>query len=300
MKNTLFKPSRFALTAKKYYSENGRTMLLRLVTMFGIMVTVLCIQGLIETSEHYYLTKTGTDKVDAENSQFRQNIIDSLQKEITKRSNETNNTEIGFSFFMLFAFGIYISSTMVEHTDSKAGRIALYTQPASYLEKYLIRWLTVFPAFFIAFMLSFFFADIIRTAVCLGVYPGAPGTHTIFWDTLGLNILHGENILCLLICLYPALTSMFMLGSTVYSKNAFVKTFVSVAVLAILVIYTGYLTVKFHEANEISRQIEYVSFYKSEHFIISIISCLLCLLALINWLVTYFRFKENDVTHRLI
>lgn len=297
MKNTLFKSSRFALVAKKYYSENGRTMLLRLVTMFGVMVTVFCIQGLIETGERNWTTDNSDT---AECRQECQGRIHIYQQEIEQRSNETNGTEIGFATFMIFAFGIYISSTMVEHTDNKAGRIALYTQPASYFEKYLIRWLTVFPAFIIAFLLSFFFADIIRTAVCHGVYPSAPGTHTIFWDTLGHEILHGKNIIYLLICLYPALTSMFMLGSTVYSKNAFVKTFVSVAVLAILVIYTGYLATKFYKADEMYSQVVYVSFYSSEDFIISIISWLLCLLALINWLVTYFRFKENDVIHRLI
>lgn len=57
MKDTLFNSSRFALVARKYFFESRHTMLLRLVTMFGIMVIVFSLLGLFDTADRYHQMK---------------------------------------------------------------------------------------------------------------------------------------------------------------------------------------------------------------------------------------------------
>jgi hypothetical protein len=187
---------------------------------------------------------------------------------------------------------------MMEHTDTKAGRISLYSQPSSNFEKYFIRWLTAVPLYLIIYALFFVIADIIGTWIAMLIYPDIPGIHNIFYDTLLKEFFSKDQTPLLFISLYFGLQSAFMLGSAVFQKNALVKTFVSVAIIAIISFYILYTTDGAKYAIQINN---YIGYYRSIYMIsCNIATCVIIFLTLFNWLVTYLRFKENDVVCKLI
>jgi hypothetical protein len=292
MKNTLFKSSRFVLVARKYYNEEGHTMLLRLATLFGIMIFVFCFNGIVETNNRNFYTNN-TENVDK--TQFKENM-----KTFQERSNRSNNSELAIGIIILFAFGIYIGSTMMEHTDTKAGRISLYTQPATYFEKYFVRWLAILPIFLIIYALFFVCADMIRTGLCVMIFPNAPDTHHVYYDLLWNEVLQEGSIYVFLAAAFLASQSAFMLGSAVYRKNAFVKTFVSVAIIILVAAFVSYLTDKFYHVITPLDQVIYFGHHDSDKLAANIAALLLYTLTAFNWLITYIRFKENDVLHRLL
>jgi len=292
MKDTLFNSSRFALVARKYFFESKHTMLLRLVTMFGIMVIVFSLLGLFDTADRYHQMKEAQSEMAIQHPQNQK--YDCL---LNGRTNNQNSNEIIFAWFLLFFVGTYMGSKMVEHTGSKAGRISIYSQPATNFEKYFIRWLMVVPISLIIYALLFVGADLVRTGLCQMIYPGVPGTHHVYYDILWEDFFIKDKIGQVYVPVYLALQSIFMLGSTVFCKNKFIKT--ATATVLLILMMTLIIFMIGETSATTNNNIYYVS-YSTYNNLTHIITSALLVLTVINWIVAYVRFKESDVIHRLL
>ena len=98
----------------------------------------------------------------------------------------------------------------------------------------------------------------------------------------------------LFVSAYFAVQSFFLLGSVIWPRNSLVKTFA--AGVCIIIVYTliaaalmkVFLPDNFYMANP----------GIPNETMLTLISTGLCLFALFNWVLAYFRFKESEIINR--
>lgn len=129
-----------------------------------------------------------------------------------------------FYILLLFLAGASRGSDFMSGATDRQGLQACLSLPASTGEKFLVRWLFVVPFTYLMFYVAFFAADLVRVLICSVVYP----------DFKDLHLLIGEALNGVLLMLSMSVQSLFILGSTFWKKNGFVKTAAFLVVCAIL------------------------------------------------------------------
>lgn len=164
-----------------------------------------------------------------------------MQDEISDGYYAVSSTRDEFWFGSSFIYPFYImllllavssrgSDFMFGATD-RQGLQANLSLPASIGEKFLVRWLFIVPFTYLLFYLAFLAADLVRVLICSVVYP----------DLKVFHLLIGEAWDWKLLLLSLSGQSLFILGSTFWKKNGFVKTaafLISCAVLWVAVTLT--------------------------------------------------------------
>lgn len=301
MKNTIFNPSRFALTARKYITENGHTLLVSAATLFGVVLFASVFWGIINANDrHEELMRYEISQKQNTVEGYQQQSIERLQEQDKAHPNQPLSGEVGFALAAMFAFAFYLGSAMIEHTDTKAGRITLYSQPSTYFEKYLTRWLVVVPGCVVACIISFVLSDLIRTGVVSVIYPGMIGNYHFNYGNLLYNYRNNFENVWVLTGLYFALQSIAILGSVICRKNAFIKTFSTTAFIVLIMFWLLYTGVQAQRTENAIDTTSYMYYYSSPmNLSPAIFTYLLFILAVINWYISYLRLKENDVIQRL-
>ena len=128
-----------------------------------------------------------------------------------------------YIMLLLLAVSSRGSDFMFGATD-RHGLQANLSLPASTGEKFLVRWLFIVPFTYLLFYMAFFAADLVRLLVCSAVFPDLK----VFYLMIG-EALDGELLVQSL-----AGQSLFILGSTFWKKNGFVKTAACLIAYAIL------------------------------------------------------------------
>ena len=301
MKNSIFNPSRFALTARKYITENGHTLLIRATTLFGLVLFACVFFGIIDANDrHSVLMQYEISKKQNNIEGYQQQLFERYQKQEKTHPNDPLSGEVGFALVAMFAFAIYIGSAMIEHTETKAGRINLYSQPSTYFEKYLIRWLIVVPGCIVACIISFILSDLIRTGVVSMIYPDLLGNYHFNYSNLVRNFYNRSEIIWIFTGFYLALQSIFMLGSVICRRNAFIKTFATTSIMVLIMFGLLYMGVQMQKMENVIDDTLYM-YYNSSPMNISpnVFTYILFILTASNWYIVYLRLKENDVVQRL-
>lgn len=157
-----------------------------------------------------------------------------VQDEISDGYDAVSSTQGEFWSGSSFIYPFYIlllllavssrgSDFMFGATD-RQGLQADLSLPASTGEKFLVRWLFIVPFTYLLFYMAFLAADLVRLLVCSAVYP----------DLKIFHLLIGEAWDWKLLLLSLAGQSLFILGSTFWKKNGFVKTAACLIAYAIL------------------------------------------------------------------
>jgi hypothetical protein len=305
MNDNIFSCSRFKLVFRKYFSENCHTMFLRILTLFGILVIVFALYGWDEAAGRKQIIDNVSkiEKVDRNSSNYDYRSYLSILEDAKEHSNDPLNTELILGFFIAFFSALYVGSTFMEHAGSKEERINIYLQPATMFEKYLVRWLFTILLFVIVYPIVFVLADLIRVAFVSLIYPGLPGTYPVNYSTIFSDLTFLPGARCFFITLFFALQSAFMLGSSVWHKNAFIKTAVSVVVLFFIIFWVGNIASDFGHvsANGADVKEDYLSVYSSNDNVFSVVYAIIfSVLTLFNWALTYVRMKENDIAGRVL
>lgn len=128
-----------------------------------------------------------------------------------------------YIMLLLLAVSSRGSDFMFGATD-RHGLQADLSLPASTGEKFLVRWFFIVPFTYLLFYMAFFAADLVRLLVCSAVFP----------DLKIFHLLTGEALDGELLVLSLAGQSLFILGSTFWKKNGFVKTAACLIAYAIL------------------------------------------------------------------
>lgn len=271
--DTFFSASRFTLVVRKVILENGKVYLLRLLAMYGTIALIMCLNAF-----SYDYTQT--------------NYLE----------NRVWQGEIQIFPFCLFLWGTLGASTLMENFKYKASRTTALMLPATQFEQFFARWLIHVPLFLLIFLFAFYLASCTRSLLCVIFYPDSylvgpiPLLATLVRDESGLAFLFANSLnLVTAFSFFLLVQSFFVLGSVVWPKNAFLKTFAALAILFILYMIFAF---GLFEQHFISRSYRTPFDDISSETVQWVFACALCLLAVFNWVLAYFRFKEIEIINR--
>lgn len=286
-------PSRFALLFKKELKENRRQLLLRGFILIAILVAVSLFIGVgnIDTYERILkntiLSPTGE-------------VISSYRFDGGMFGNPKDEAAAGCAVFYAFAFPIALAisaSFMFEELSTKQKRIATLMTPGTMLEKYLVRFIIYIIGTTILFGAGCLIADYIRYIVFSLSYIGCDIVHPIDfvygWKwimTLNNNMYYITFYLAWV--LFGA--SLFTLGSSVWPRVSFVKTFGAIAAIGFTCLFTAIAV----SAGDSGRPI-FIELIRSEIPALCTISTVLTIMSIINFILAYFRIKESEVIQRM-
>ncbi|WP_044265611.1 hypothetical protein [Bacteroides timonensis] len=277
IRDTFFSAPRFVNLCRKEMVESWKANLLRFVMMYGIMAIAFVWNGY-----------------------FQYNHLEGLiNRGITQDPIWT--FELGAFIWALVIMGLLSASFIMERMKSKTNRIAMLMTPATMFEKFFSRWLVFTFGFLIVFLIAFKLADWTRVAVYMVSYPelkdiisSTPLSHLVgkgqFW-----TVFDDCNYFMLGVSAYFFVQSLFVLGSSIWPKNSFVKTFSAIVVVAIIYIAIGSVLGKIlFEA----RGVRGVNQDISDESMTLWTTIIFLGMAIINWIVAYFRFKESEIINR--
>ena len=208
-----------------------------------------------------------------------------------------------FFFFGIF-IGACLSATYItEKMKNKTGKISVMMLPATSFEKFSVRWLTYCIGFLLVYFLAFELADWIRVVVFSNYYPKETINSFPVWRVITTGEFRTDEIVSskqrqivsIVIAVFWAMQSFFVLGSTLWQKNSFLKTAVALFALCAGIGLLVYWSSRLFIPND---------FYKAEPESISeetallMVSIFFYAIALFNTVLAYFRYKEMEVINR--
>ena len=281
IKDTFFSLPRFTDLCRKEVVENWKSTLLRMILIFGVMTIVFLWNGYFEyrhaDSEYFINRYTDYDVV------WRFELLS--------------------FFFFLFGFGCLSASFTMEKMKNKTGRLSTLMTPVTPFEKFFFGWLISTIVFLVVFLIAFKLADYTRLLIFSLIYPDI--AQAMFPINLCDLVVENQNFrvfremyqLTFVFSLYLFVQSLFVLGSSIWSKNSFIKTFAAVAVIVLIymVVGTSLGSLLFDRGTLYRPPFAHLA----EKQIFTIISAILIFFTLFNWTLSYFRFKESEVIQRM-
>ena len=281
IRDTFFSAPRFVNLCRKEMVESWKANLLRFVMMYGIMAIAFVWNGYFRYN-------------------YPQGMID--------RGVEQDPIwyfELTIFLWAMVIMGLLSASFVMERMKTKTNRIAVLMTPATMFEKFLSRWLVFTFGFLIVFLIAFKLADYTRVMVYSLIYPEVK--EVILPVNLGDLVGSGKRWflfnetyqLILVLSIYCFVQSLFVLGSSVWPKNSFLKTFVSVTIIVLIYVLMGMLTgnMLFHGNNNKDYGYIFSSFTEQQVFTLGTIAFMF--FALVNWVLAFFRFKESEIIQRM-
>lgn len=277
LKNNIFDRSRFISFLMKDLMENWKSNLLRVVSMYGLIVLIFFFNNYF-TFENYSPANL-----------YVANQVESF----------------GMVLFMwcLWGFGCVSASLTFERMKSKTGKISMLMTPVTSFEKYLVRWFLMTILFLVVFLLVYKLADYTRVLFFSLLYPDIDiikpisllhlvGDSNEYWSLFTTN----SKFLCM-VSGYLLFQSFFVLGSAFWPKNAFLKTFATLLIILFIYVSTAML-VNGKIMNNQSGELGYLMSFSGDQIILGV-TIFSFALALMNWVIAYFRFKESEVINRM-
>lgn len=272
MKDTFFSFPRFANYFKKVLVEDRKRLLQRIITVFGLLVVFGAI--ISDSCYQHYMQALKIGIVRSEIDP----AIDGLMP--------------------LFVFGLFIgcalsASFIMEPMSSKTSRIYALMLPATSFEKYFVRWFIYTIGYLVVYYLLFLLVDVMRVCVFSVVYPEID-IITFLNPYAEIVALRDDAPLGFIVSLYLLLQSIFVLGSSLWPKYAFLKTFTAYTILgmAFSAFFAGIMNLFDRPGNS------YIMLELSDDTLFLIATCGVMMVTLFFWWLAYKRFKEMEVVNR--
>lgn len=270
IKDTFFSMSRFVNLCRKELVENWRTNMLRMALLYGIMTLVLLWVGYLKY-------------------EYKSALVD---------DDRMWSSTLVLFMWSLWGFGCLSASLTMEKMKSKTGRLSVLMTPATSFEKYFSRWVVSTFLFLVVFLIAFRLADYTRVLVYTLSYPdleeiaALPLSHFVGDNTGYYTLCRTTNEFIMVIALYFFTQSCFVLGSSIWPRSAFLKTFVAgifiVAVYALLIVWMFELSDKGNSPSWLTNEVAF-----------TLLSIACAVFTLFNWTLAYFRFKESEIINRM-
>ena len=276
IKDTFFSLPRFMNLCRKEMVENWKSNVLRMVLMYGVMAVVMVWNG--------YFEYRGTYKYQEDPAWIFLLVT---------------------FIWALWGFGCLSASFTMEKMKTKTSRTSMLMVPATPFEKFFSRWFVFTVVFLVIFLISYKLADYTRFIIYSLAYPEEKD----FIIPVDLSHLVGERktyyTLCrtglqfgALLSAYFFVQSLFVLGSSIWPKNSFLKTFASGTVIAIVYFLLAVFMSKMFLENG-NYYSENVFTGMSEDTAMSIMIVVGIFFTLMNWTLAYLRFKESEIVNRM-
>ncbi len=202
-------------------------------------------------------------------------------------------TEMGWFWFAIFAVSTIAASFTFGDLADKNGRIFSLMVPASQLEKYLTRWIILGPVTWVAIIVGLELVDVLRYLIVSFRFPESKIIHFLGWQLFDFTGSEWKGI----IAGFIFLQSMGVLGSSIWPKNALVKTMFAWAIISFLATMFGmFLFSILDEPGMVYGRDTFLdrNNFNEENFILwcSIV------VAVVNYVVAYFRYREIEIVQR--
>ncbi len=279
IRDTFFSMSRFVDLCRKEMVESWKTNILRVVMIYGLFAVAFVWNGYFQYEEpsRFVGVKSGADPI--------------------------WTFELIVFLWAIVIMGLLSASFIMERMKSKTSRIAVLMTPATMFEKFFSRWLVFTFGFLIVFLIAFILADWTRVLIYSISHPelknviaSVPLCHLVgegnnvdYWTAFKT-----PQLFVLGISIYCYIQSVFVLGSVIWPKNAYIKTFSAVIVLAVIYISIGLLLVK------ILAEGKTYGFHPpiSDETLVCLMTVGFFVMAVFDWVLAYFRFKESEIINR--
>lgn len=282
MRTRLFTMSRFLDYCRKDLVENWRTNALRLVVMYGALAVIFIWIGYLEY--HW----------DARNATF---FLERLQMSDSQYKDPVWVAQFGVGCFLIFVMGALSASFVMEFMKDKRRRISALMLPATTFEKYFSRWIIYTLLFLLAYVVAFVLADLTRVFIYSLAYPD----FTQVIQTFPYGRLSDEKMfapffstgrwILFSFSFYFAVQSVYVLGSALWPKNAFVKT--SAALIVVISIFVGVLF-------SLVNSLDFGPYgpKMDNDTVMALFTCLQFAFAVFCWVTAYYRLKESEIINR--
>lgn len=277
IKDTFFSLPRFMNLCRKEMVESWRSNVLRIVLLYGVMTVAMVWNGYFEY-RHVY------NNGDAEDPAWAFLLVAFI--------------------WGLWVFGCLSASFTMEKMKTKTNRTSTLMIPATPFEKYFSRWFVFTVVFLVVFLITYKLADYTRVIVYSLTYPEKD-----FIAPVDLSHLIGKGkdyyTLCrtgwefgVVIAGYFFVQSLFILGSTIWPKNSFLKTFASGTIIVIVYFLVGVFMSKMLLDNKLHYSFP-GGIVMSDEAIWGLFIATCTFFTLFNWILAYFRFKESEIINRM-
>lgn len=193
---------------------------------------------------------------------------------------------------VFFVGGLLVTSNAYKSMSRQGTALITLTTPASQLEKFAVRWIMVVPGYIVCAFLSAVLSDCIRFMMMR--YMFGDNVHLIDWcDLLAGKKPYGSLAYCILSG-FLLTQSFYLLGSIVWRKHCFVKTFLVVGIIFMTYAIAGTLaweSMEFEKGTSMMMQ-------KDSLFRYTPAIVLSWLMIIGNYVLTYIRFKEADIIQK--
>ncbi len=284
--NNTFDIKRFGLLVKKDFAESWKKYLMAVLLMFGVTSILF-----IWISINYY-----------------EDVRRAAGGDYYRSFGYLSENLFIAGMILLLVYGCLSASWLMDSIRDKTRRISYLTNPSSSFEKYIIRWGVQVVLFLVVYLAIFFVADFIQWLVCTIRYPELDVRSVDMSALLDCNKEYGRAIFndwkqfFMAVSMYFFIQSLFILGSAFWQKNSFIKTFCAgfIIFLVYITLCGGFIFALFDEGmRDFSRVFESVIIRGNENRFIYLLIGGLSLFTVVNWVLSYFRFKETEITKRI-
>jgi len=251
--NNIFSPARTGWLMRKYIKENRSPLLF--VTAFMFLISI--INGL----SYMYSEDKGVDD------------------------------EIGFMLIAFSMCGCLMASIAFRSMWNMKSAVTVLMTPVSAFEQCMVRWIVVVPVYILWAFVSAVFADVFKYLMANYLFGGS--IEMIPWGRI-FDFSSSEAFfnLYIVFVLFIFTQSFYFLGSVVWRKHNFIKTFFVMGLLFMLYVIPVSIIVDLYSSSN------YVIFGGRDFLKYFPYQILLWLGTIVNYTLTVMRFKEAEIIHR--
>lgn len=271
--------NRLGMLFRKFITENWRNLMLRCGVVIGFMMLGGLLIGLF-----------GADAYAASRREY-----------LTNYCKDVDPLWTGMSILLAPAWYIFtaISASMAfSGLGSKESRISDIMFPASMLEKYLVRWVIYVPGFIVVFLVGIVLSDWCRMSVLMMTADMQEFIRPLRPDLL-LTTYEGHTRFqfSVQVFIFSALgvQALFFLGSILWHKAQFIKSFIALSLISIgyfIIAYLFVMMINAHSGPELLGCGISVAQWRMIYY-----ALLACVMAF-GYGVAYLRYREMDVVPR--
>lgn len=269
-----FSLRRVGLLVKKDIAENKKSLFLKIGLMYGVIVMISILISLGFSGNYY----------DVESYRICNFLNDG----------EDPSWDMQMSVYQFFfvLFGCLSAASVFENMKDNKSRLSTLMIPATMLEKYISRLLLFVIAFVPVFILGCLLGETIRYISMSAIYHDCEMLKYMSLSYIWQYVSDEDFWLMVLGIVFWQ--SVYTLGSSIWSKNSFLKTFV--AVWIVLLALTLFLVIVAVIVFDFDKKYDADVFLNLPDALgyIMIVGAIL-----FNYVLAYFRYKESEIIQRM-
>jgi len=282
--NQTFHPTRFGSYLRKLLGENRRNFYLYCILAFGLALLVAFITAISHLWDAKYIWDA---------HQGATIPTETLLNDYSYHSYHS----LLYSWLMIVVCAVVIiaASLMFSRCASKQGRLRDLLCPASQFEKFTASFLIYIIGAWLLAISSAYFATWL-SQLTMRIFTPYDAFYSSLEDTLNDNSAESwaDNTHLMLLAIFIFLQSFFALGSCIWPKNSYVKTFGAGFTLFIIYSFIAAGLINIIQSHYETNMVRYAKWIDSP----GTYTIIATFMTVVNYTITYCRYRELDVNDK--